>query len=95
MGDFNINLDPEKRQTEAWHYVDTLFGLFPVFTKPIRITVTSQTIIDHIFTNITTSPVTSGIYEYDTTDHFPIFCLIHNNAPNHKKFDKRRFYRDY
>ena len=27
MGDFNINLDPEKRQTEAWHYLETLLGL--------------------------------------------------------------------
>ena len=24
VGDFNINLDPEKRQTEAWHYLETL-----------------------------------------------------------------------
>ena len=55
MGNFNINLDPEKRQTEAWHYLKTLlgFGLFPVITKPTRVTVTSQTLIDHIFTNIT------------------------------------------
>ena len=34
MGDFNINLDPEKRQTEAWHYLETLLGfdLFPFIT---------------------------------------------------------------
>ena len=48
MGNFNINLDPEKRQTEAWHYLETLlgFGLFPVITKPTRVTATSQTLID-------------------------------------------------
>ena len=41
MGDFNINLDPEKRQTETWLYLETLlvFGLFPVITKPSRVTV--------------------------------------------------------
>ena len=90
MGDFNINLDPEKRQTELLG-----FGLFPVITKPTRVTVTSQTLIDHIFTNITARTVTSGIYQYDITDHFPIFCQIHNNAPKHKLFNKLGFYRDY
>ena len=97
IGDFNINLDPEKRQTEAWHYLETLlgFGFFPVITKPTRVTVTSQTLINHIFTNITARTVTSGIYQYDITDHFPIFCQIHNNAPKHKMFNKRGFYRDY
>ena len=61
MGDFNINLDPDKRQTEAWHYLEILlgFGLFPVITKPTRVTATSQTLIDHIFTNITAQTVTS------------------------------------
>ena len=39
--------------------------------------------------------MTSGIYQYDITDHFPIFCRIHNNAPKHKTFNKRGFYRDY
>ena len=84
-------------RTEAWHYLETLqgFGLFPVITKPTRVTATSQTLIDHIFTNITARTVTSGIYQYDITDHFPIFCQIHNNAPKHKTFNKRGFYRDY
>ena len=74
MGDFNINLDPEKCQTEAWHYLETVFGLFPIITKPTRVTVTSQTLFDHIFTNITARTVTSGISQYDITDHIPIFC---------------------
>ena len=97
MGDFHINLDPEKCQTEAWHYLDTLlgFGLFPVITKPTRVTATSKSLIDHIFTNITTRTISSGIYQSDITDHFPIFCLIHTNAPKHKKVDQRGFYRDH
>ena len=88
MGDFNIKLDPEKRQTEAWYYRETLlgFGSIPVITKPTRVTVTSQTVIDHTFTNIAARTVTSGIYQYDITDHFPLFCQIHNNAPKHKIF---------
>ena len=97
MGDFNINLDPEKRQTEACHYLETLLGfsLFPVITKPTRVTVTSQTLINHIFANITARTVTSDIYQYNITDHFTIFCQIHNNAAKHKIFNKRVFYRDY
>ena len=72
MGDFNINLDPEKRQTEAWHYLETLlgFGLFHVITKPTRVTATSQTLIDHIFTTITAQTVTLGIYQYEILTTF-------------------------
>ena len=90
-------LDPEKRQTEAWHYLETPLGfsLFPVISKPTRVTVTSQTLIDNIFTNITARTVTSGIYLYDIIDHFPLICQIHNNAPKHKIYNKRGFYRDY
>ena len=97
MGDFNIILDLEKRQTEAWHYRETLlgFGLFPVIAKPTRVTVTSQTLVDHIFTNITARTVTSSFCQYDITDHFPIFCQIHNNVPKHKIINQRGFYRDY
>ena len=29
------------------------------------------------------------------TDHFPIFCQIHTNAPKHKTSNKRGFHRDY
>ena len=72
------------------------FRLFPVITKPTQVTKTSQTFIDHIFANITTQTITSGIYQSDITNPFPIFCLHCNNVPKHKKkFDKQGFYRDY
>ena len=81
IGDFNINLNPEKQQTAAWHYLGTLlsFRLFPLITTPTLVTETSQTFIDRIFCNITTKV----IYQSDITDHFPIFCLLYNNAPKH------------
>ena len=62
----------------------------------MRVTETSQTFIDHIFTNVTTQTVASGNYQSDITDHSPIFCLLHNNASKHnKKNRKRGFYRNY
>ena len=49
-------------------------GLFPLFTKPSRITNHSATLID-MFTNQTQYKNISGLIINDITDHLPIFTL--------------------
>ena len=50
-GDFNIDLLHCEEQTESKHFVDQMFssGLYPLITRPTRITGTTATIIDNIF----------------------------------------------
>ena len=51
------------------------FGLFSLITKPTRITETSATLIDTIFTNCIQNEFCSGIIYSDISDHMPIFCV--------------------
>ena len=52
------------------NFLDSIhsLGLFPLITKPTRITSHSATLIDNIFTNIHDNAHMSGI-----SDHFPVF----------------------
>ena len=52
LGDFNINLLNFDNSTEVGTFIDTLesYSLLPQVTLPTRITETSQTLIDNIFT---------------------------------------------
>ena len=53
MGDFNINLLNYDHHTETRDYVDTMFSntCLPVSTKSTRITPTSATLINNIYSN--------------------------------------------
>lgn len=83
-GDFNINLENvnEQKTTDFLHAMNSL-GLFPLITKPTRITSQSATLIDNIFTNINKDIVMSGIFMADISDHLPIFTVV--KYDNNKK----------
>ena len=52
-------------------------GFLPTITRPTRITHTSQTLIDNIYTNITpNNNFTSGIILTQLSDHLPVFMFI-------------------
>ena len=53
----------------------TASGLYPLITKPTRITKDTATLIDNIFTNAIDKRTVNGILINDITDHFPIFSL--------------------
>ena len=42
--------------------------------KATRITPKTATLIDHIYSNIITKSVRSGILTFDISDHLPVFC---------------------
>ena len=55
----------------------TSSGFIPTITRPTRITHTSCTLIDNIYTNITSdATIHSGILTYDISDHLPILTSI-------------------
>ena len=53
MGDFNINLLNYDHHMETHDYVDAMFSnsLIPQITNPTRITATTTTLIDNIYSN--------------------------------------------
>ena len=61
-------------------------GFLPTITRPTRITHTSQTLIDNIYTNITpNNNFTSGIILTQLSDHLPVFMFIGPQIKSKKK----------
>ena len=82
MGDFNINLLKYDCCNFANHFFNQLSssGYMPLITKPTRITKSTATLIDNIFTNnLSRTEHSSGILINDISDHLPIFTITEYN----------------
>ena len=82
MGDFNINL----LKYDCCNFANQFFnqlsssGYTPLITKPTRITKSTATLIDNIFTNnLSRTEHLSGILINDISDHLPIFTITEYN----------------
>lgn len=80
-GDLNIDLLKVSIHKASADYLDMLYarGLYPLITKPSRITETSTTLIDHIFTNSLENTLKSGLVVNDISDHLPVFLTLEWN----------------
>ena len=93
MGDLNLDLLKQDRQHDISALIDIIYsnGFVPVITKPTRITEHSQTLIDHIYTNmdltIPNYKHKQGILRRDISDHYPVFYLMFK--PNCSKNDNK------
>ena len=76
MGDININLIEKSTQTVDYLLMLQSSSFYFVLNKPIRITPTSKTLIDHILTNDVNLTVKPCIIIYKIADHLPIACMI-------------------
>ena len=74
LGDFNVDLLNLNPRTQT--FVDSMRSLFllPLITVPTRVTDTSETLIDNIWTN-QLCIIHCGVFPVDISDHFPIFAL--------------------
>lgn len=83
MGDLNVNL--LKQNDNSVNELLNLFytySYFPVITKPTRVTSTSASLIDHIWTNDLNNYQASGIMYTSISDHFPVFSSF--SVPQYK-----------
>ena len=82
-GDFNINLLNTNTHKPTTEFLDTWLsnGYMPHLTLPTRVTYSSATLIDNIFTkSIKTNFITSkGILTTDISDHYPSFIEIQSS----------------
>ena len=83
MGDFNIDL----LKYECCNYSNNFFnqlsssGYMPLITKPTRITKSTGTLIDNIFTNnANKTGHLSGILLNDISDHLPVFTITEHET---------------
>ena len=77
LGDYNINILNCASHVHTAQFVDMMSssGFLPLITRPTRVTATSPTLIDNIFTNYLGDIGHSiqGLFITDVSDHFPIF----------------------
>ena len=82
-GDYNMNLlniDTNHHTNDFLNLMST-FLFHPLILSPTRITISSSTLIDNIFTNSLGFKNYSGILMTDVSDHLPIFTIIDSKAP--------------
>ena len=79
LGDYNIDLIHCETHNSTAEFYDMMssFSFIPLITRPTRITPTSASLIDNIFTNDHINLINSlqGILVTDITDHYPIFYI--------------------
>ena len=82
-GDFNYNLLNINSDSNCLDFVNMMFQYFynPLITRPTRISETSCTLIDNIFSTCV-SDNKSGIIPCDLSDHCLVFSIIHNLFSN-------------
>ena len=77
MGDFNLNQMNHQSHSVTGEFLDALHSnmVFPLITRPTRITCHSATLIDNIFVNQFFDRSRSGLFFTDISDHLPIFSI--------------------
>ena len=80
LGDYNINILNYESHAQTAQFVDMMSSnvfFLPLVTRPSRVTATSATLIDNIFTNNIGDIDNSvqGLFITDISDHFPVFHI--------------------
>ena len=77
IGDSNLNL-LKNNANNVSDFINLMYthSFFLTITKPTRVTRTSVSIIDHIWTNDLNNYKVSGIIHIMISDHFPVFTTI-------------------
>ena len=81
-GDFNIDLIKHETDTFSQNLLDltTKYGLAQTISRPTRITDTSATLIDHVYTNMISKVVTTSVITLDLTDHLATSITVSLDA---------------
>ena len=76
---FNINLLNNKTHQNTQNFTNVMvsMGIYPLITKPTRITEYSLTLIDNIFINNVKGINKSGIFMSDSSDRLFVFVCSH------------------
>ena len=89
MGDFNLNLLNSDSHSATGEFLDNMISLMllPIISRPTRVTSSSATLIDNIFTNVPLQSLRCGVFFTDISDHFPIFAISNFTLANKVKFN--------
>ena len=76
LGDFNLNLLDVSSCQNVNNFLDIcmLNSLYPLIHIPTRVTSTSASLLDNVFTNVLNETY-SGVLLTDVSDHFPVYAI--------------------
>ena len=82
-GDFNYNLLNIENDQNCYSFLDNMLsiGLLHSISKPSRIFGESISLLDNIFISNTVA-FESGLFQWDITDHYPVFTILKNLFQN-------------
>ena len=80
--DFNYNYSNGITSNNSWNHIITYHIIY--INKPTRVTSTSSTIIDHVYTNCPNNITNIKIPALSISDHYPIW-FVHKLNSKHKK----------
>ena len=104
-GDYNVDLLKHEIKQTVNDYINAVHteGCFNIINKPTRITDTSATLLDHVYTNVSQNISSRGILTFEILDHLPTFCSLtskpilkqeKNLIRDMNKFDMTKFLDD-
>ena len=78
LGDFNADLIKVGTHAPTSEFLGGLTsrGFYPLVSLPTRITDTTATLIDNIFTNNVDCQIASGLVTVRVSDHLPVYAFI-------------------
>ena len=88
MGDFNLDLFNHETHTLTGDFLNTLLSksFVPFINRPTRVTLSTSTLIDKIFTNNYHRMETpeQGLFLSNMSDHYPIFHMDSIKTPSYE-----------
>ena len=82
LGDFNVNfLEVNKTAKRKLMRIANLYDLEQLILQPTRITPSSKSLIDLLFTNSCHRVVDCGVINLTLSDHSLIFCVLKSGCP--------------
>ena len=88
MGDFNLDLFKHETHTLTGDFLNTLLSnsFLPLINRPARVTSSTSTLIDNIFTNNYHRMETpeQGLFLSNLSDHYPIFHMDSIKTPSYE-----------
>ena len=81
LGDFNLDLLQADKHKPTNDFLQGLYvgGFYPLISLPTRITDTSATLIDNIWTNNLLAEMSSGLITVRISDHLPAYAFVGGN----------------
>ena len=90
LGDLNFNMLNKTGPVKAWLQKTENLNMSQLVCSPTRVTETSETIIDHVYSNVPDNIVSVSVPHYSISDHYPV-CVTRKISNTFEKGPVHKF----